>query len=648
MENDTNERSLEDKSIGGIVEGKYKFTIPSYQRGYRWGEREVEELLNDVFCHANEQKFFEVTKGKKTSRKKRKEIKNKKFKRYYLQPIVVKKTEKQEYEVIDGQQRLTTIYLLYKYFCDNKVGDSCNQSPQYTISYDAREKSWNFLSKYPDCDQLEKDQNIDFYHMGVVYDKIQNWFEEVHQNLDKKKLRELMKDYFDNYVEVIWYQVGQAEDSIQLFTRLNRGRIPLTDAELVKALLLQKNPRDQSKSEGETREVISMRWEEMEAELHKDSFWLFLTNKDDFRYCAPKYRTRIELVLELAAEAFNETKIDSRDELRIFRIFEKKYQEGGGRQEIWKKIKTAFLQLKGWYENQDLYHKIGFLIASESLISCEKDYSIFGIYKSFLEMEIYKDKSFVEDKDSGANTNIKNGESDKSFNDWLNEGITKCVTTCFAGKDSILDFSYDREKDKGKMQALLLLFNVETMRTNGKRDQRFPFHIYKDVDFQNPWSLEHIHAQNSEELKDEETKQKWENEYNSFIKGDYKSQKEKDHLKEICEHNKKEYDSGKDPKIHDISNMALIKLEDNTELGNQTFDEKRDTIARQEADGSFIPICTRRVFSKYYTKTAMKTAANSVHFLFWGPEDRWAYVKAIEDTLDKYLPQNEQNRREEK
>lgn len=630
MENDTNKRLLKVKRIGVIVEGKYKFTIPSYQRGYRWGEREVEQLLNDVFCHANE-----------------------KLESYYLQPIVVKeKTNKENketsYEVIDGQQRLTTIYLLYKYFCKNNVDNSSNLPPKYTISYDAREKSWNFLSKYPDCDQLEKDQNIDFYHMGVVYDKIKKWFEEVkdsfkgdYQSIDAQQLRKWMKDYFDDHVKVIWYQVGQSEDSIQLFTRLNRGRIPLTDAELVKALLLQENPGDQSKSEGETREVISMRWEEMEAELHKDSFWLFLTNKDDFRYCTPKYRTRIELVLELAAEAFNETKIDSRDELRVFRIFEKKYHEGGGRQEIWKKIKTAFLQLKGWYENQDLYHKIGFLIASESLISCEKDYSILGIYKSFLEMETYKDKSFVEDKDSGANTNIKNGESDKSFNDWLNEGITKCVTTCFAGKDSILDFSYDREKDKGKMQALLLLFNVETMRTNGKRDQRFPFHIYKDVDFQNPWSLEHIHAQNSEELKDEETKQKWENEYNSFIKGDYKSQKEKDHLKEICEHNKKEYDSGKDPKIHDISNMALIKLEDNTELGNQTFDEKRDTIARQEADGSFIPICTRRVFSKYYTKTAMKTAGNPVHFLFWGPEDRWAYVKAIEDTLDKYLPQNE-------
>ena len=643
MENDTNKRLLEVKNIGVIVEGDYKFTIPSYQRGYRWGEREVEQLLNDVFCHANEQNFFEVTKGKKTSRKKRKE--------YYLQPIVVKKTGKQEYEVIDGQQRLTTIYLLYKYFCDNKVGDSCNLPPKYTISYDARKQSGEFLSKYPDCDQLEKDQNIDFYHMSVVYDKIQNWFEEDHQSIDAQQLREWMKVYFDNNVKVIWYQVGQSEDSIQLFTRLNRGRIPLTDAELVKALLLQENPGDQSKSEGETREVISMRWEEMEAELHKDSFWLFLTNKDDFRYCTPKYRTRIELVLELAAEepaaeAFNETKIDSRDELRVFRIFEKKYQEGGGRQEIWKKIKTAFLQLKGWYENQDLYHKIGFLIASESLISCEKDYSILGIYKSFLEKETYKDKSFVEDKDSGANTNIKNGESDKSFNDWLNEGITKCVTTCFAGKDSILDFSYDREKDKGKMQALLLLFNVETMRTNGKRDQRFPFHIYKDVGSQNPWSLEHIHAQNSEELKNKEAQNKWLEEHKAFINNDYnKSEKEKENLKKLCVGYITEYkEPGEKPVIQDISNMALLIMKDNDEIDNKTFDEKRDYIARLEERGSFIPICTKKVFSKSYTKSA----GHPVHFWFWGPEDRWAYVKAIEDTLDKYQPQNEQNRREEK
>lgn len=642
MENDTNKRLLEDKSIGVIVKGDYKFTIPSYQRGYRWGEREVEELLNDIFCHANEQKFFEV--------------KNKKFKSYYLQPIVVKKTGKQEYEVIDGQQRLTTIYLLYKYFCKNKVNNSSNL--KFTISYDAREQSGKFLSNYPNCDDLEKGQNIDFYHMDVVYNKIKKWFEEVkhsfkgdYQSIDEQLLREKMKNYFDEYVKVIWYQVEQSEDSIQLFTRLNRGRIPLTDAELVKALLLQENPGDQSKSEGETREVISMRWEEMEAELHKDAFWLFLTNKDDFRYCTPKYRTRIELVLELAAEelaaeAFNETKIDSRDELRVFRIFEKKYQEGGGRQEIWKKIKTAFLRLKGWYEDQDLYHKIGFLIASESLISSEKDYSIFGIYKSFLEMEIYKDNNFVEDKDSAATTNIKDGESDKSFSGWLNEGIAECVGACFAGKDSILDFSYDREKDKGKMQALLLLFNVETMRTNGKRDQRFPFHIYKDVDSQNPWSLEHIHAQNSEELKNEEAQNKWLDEHKDFIDNDYnKSENEKMNLQKLCVDYIKEYkESGKKPVIQDISNMALMIMKDNDEIDNKTFDEKRDYIARLEERGSFIPICTKKVFSKAYTKSA----EHPVHFLFWGPEDRWAYVKAIEDTLDKYQPQNEQNRREEK
>lgn len=639
MENDTNKRLLKVKSIGVIVKGDYKFTIPSYQRGYRWGEREVEQLLNDVFCHANEQKFFEAEKE------------NEELESYYLQPVVVKeKTNKENqetsYEVIDGQQRLTTIYLLYKYFCKNKVDNSSNLLPKFTMSYDARKQSGEFLSKYPDCDDLEKDQNIDFYYMDVVYNKIKKWFEEDHQSIEEQLLRERMNVYFDNYVEVIWYQVGQSEDSIQLFTRLNRGRIPLTDAELVKALLLQENPGDQSKSEGETREVISMRWEEMEAELHKDAFWLFLTNKDDFRYCTPKYRTRIELVLELAAEAFNETKIDSRDELRVFRIFEKEYHEQGGRQEIWREIKTAFLRLKGWYEDQDLYHKIGFLIASESLISCEKDYSIFEIYKSFLEKEIYKDKNFVDDKDSAATTNIKDGESDKSFNGWLNKGITKCVTTCFAGKDSILDFSYDREKDKGKMQALLLLFNVETMRTNGKRDQRFPFHIYKDVDSQNPWSLEHIHAQNSEELKNEEAQKKWLDEHKDFIDNDYnKSENEKMNLQKLCVYYIKEYkESGKKPVIQDISNMALMIMKDNDEIDNKTFDEKRDYIARLEERGSFIPICTKKVFSKAYTKSA----EHPVHFLFWGPEDRWAYVKAIEDTLDKYQPQNEQNRREEK
>ena len=75
-----------DTKLVGDIEGN--FYIPSYQRGYRWGKAEIVRLLDDI----------ESTKGKS----------------YCLQPIVVRKAN-DRYELIDGQQRLTTIYLIRHY-----------------------------------------------------------------------------------------------------------------------------------------------------------------------------------------------------------------------------------------------------------------------------------------------------------------------------------------------------------------------------------------------------------------------------------------------------------------------------------------------------------------------------------------------------
>ena len=88
--------SIELKTLGEL--SQYSFYIPAYQRGYRWTEQEVNDLLNDI----NE--FIP------------REISDTEEKTWYcLQPVVVKSRSENEYEVIDGQQRLTTIYLILHY-----------------------------------------------------------------------------------------------------------------------------------------------------------------------------------------------------------------------------------------------------------------------------------------------------------------------------------------------------------------------------------------------------------------------------------------------------------------------------------------------------------------------------------------------------
>ena len=83
--------------------------------------------------------------------------------------------------------------------------------------------------------------------------------------------------------------------------------------------------------------------------------------------------------------------------------------------------------------------------------------------------------------------------------------------------------------------------------------------------------------------------------------------------------------------LHSISNLALLKKEDNSALNNSTFDVKRNEIVEMDKKGQFIPFCTRMVFLKYYTPSDK----NSVHF--WGQADREYYIDYMNKVLSDYI-----------
>lgn len=191
---------LDTKLVGEI---KGNFHVPSYQRGYRWGEDEVTRLLDDVFQN-----------GKKN---------------YCLQPVVVRK-KGDFFELVDGQQRLTTLYLIYKYM---KNANPFFSEPAFSLTYETREQSTDFLKT---IDMTKKEDNIDFWFIANAYNTIQKWFE---QDMQIRVMH--IFEYFKEDVKIIWYEVGENEDTISLFTRLNIGKIPLTSAELVKAMFLSRD-----------------------------------------------------------------------------------------------------------------------------------------------------------------------------------------------------------------------------------------------------------------------------------------------------------------------------------------------------------------------------------------------------------------------
>ncbi len=561
-----------DTKLVGKIEGR--FYVPDYQRGYRWSKNEVETLLNDIYEYGG--------KNRKTENES-----------YCLQPVVVRNLG-DKYELIDGQQRLTTLYLIYVYM--NKASNGFMSEPKFSLSYETRDESATFLRN---PDEAKQNNNIDFFYIYNAYKTIENWFN------DKENFQSSLTNinkYFDECVRVIWYEVPDTENSIDLFTRLNIGKIPLTSSELVKALFLKEESENSIR-----QEELSLEWDNMEKELHNGDFWGFLTNSE-----TDKYPTRIDLVLDLISEKTDADK----ETYRTFFYFDNEYKKGKSLESIWDEIQHNFLTLKEWFSDHEFYHKIGYLIASNSktLIDILNDYA---------------------------------GKSKTEFRQYLNENIKESVKF----KKAYTDLNY--EDDYNEIKKLLLLFNVESVRLIDDKKRRFPFGRHKKEN----WSLEHIHAQHSEGLQTNEKRKEWlkahikplqsigeQNdlipEMEQLIKSIEENPKTTK-VKEKFEPLQQKVVAALSPKdmdseyIHQLSNMALLSSGQNSAVSNYTFDAKRNMILDMDKNGLYIPFCTKMVFLKYYS-------AEDTNLHFWGKPDRDAYTKAMSIVLSSYLPDEKQ------
>ena len=205
--------NIELREINKLI--KENFFIPTYQRGYRWDEKQVIELLNDVreFMHKGNIQAGEF---------------------YCLQPIVVKKRPDGKYDVIDGQQRLTTFLIIQKFL----------RKKTYHIEYASRANSAEFLNnitEYVENGKQQTSNNVDFFFMTKAYNTVKTWFESKADEDDDYTLEDEFSMYLGKYCKVIWYEVEDDANSESIFTRLNIGKIPLTNAELIKALFLRKS-----------------------------------------------------------------------------------------------------------------------------------------------------------------------------------------------------------------------------------------------------------------------------------------------------------------------------------------------------------------------------------------------------------------------
>ena len=578
--------NLEEKTISEI---KGDFTIEAYQRGYRWGEYEVEYLLEDI---------NEIPDGQK----------------YCLQPVVVKNVN-DKYELIDGQQRMTTLYLIMKYLNDYV-------DIKYSIEYTTREGSKEVLEKIDEIDPSSPSNNIDELFIKQSYSIIKKWF-----NGEKLKMMSFANK-LQKYVTIIWYEVDDDEDSVSIFTRLNIGKINLTNAELIKALFLSRGKKD---SEGcyagnpygieeKKQHEIALGWDSMEKDLHDEKFWSFITNEKSDRY-----PIRMELLFDMI-----EMKLGNESNFYTFNQFYKRFKNSDNKYETWEMTERYMQQLKEWYNDFDLFHHIGFLVATGTSV------------KSLLDIAMSTDNP------------IKKSDFRLKILDMIRDRMVFMV----GEKDNKEEIDYadlNYEKHSEFIQCVLLLFNVETIRQKGDENIRFPFDRYKN---EGTWSLEHIHAQNSESLTTNKEWKDWLEIHKKSLEGlEVSSEGKKQiddviskmnavisHIDEIGYKGsiRDEFnavapavinilsDGDDKSQMHTLSNMALLTVGENATLKNSTFDVKRIKIIDMDKAGDYIPICTRNVFMKYYSSSDTK-----LHF--WSEEDRKDYISAMNNVLYDHI-----------
>jgi uncharacterized protein with ParB-like and HNH nuclease domain len=596
------------------------FHIPSYQRGYRWDERQVLDLLEDIYEFQR--------KGQKLEGE---------F--YCLQPLVVKKgEEKEEYELIDGQQRLTTIFLLLSYLEAARKILFNNDTKKYIINYEIRKSSESFLNSISKF-QEENNENIDYYYMSKAYLTIKNWFETKNpvnndypnkgdflNTLLKSDIREEHKDYANN-VRFIWYEVeDDNQEPEEIFTRLNIGKIPLTNAELIKALFfIHENEEDKKKHQFKK----AYEWEYMEEILQKDDFWYFLNKQENvtptridfiFTLIADKYKNRTNIKVDKSIDKyyafyiFNE--LINNQKIDIKNVTGNGSSEDKARKVLWDEIKTYFRIFEEWFNDNRYYHLIGFLT------------HVGAKTENIVELSLKNDKSnFLLE--------LKKLVSERLDQDLFQRDNNSQIVI---KKEELNELKYQEVYQL--IRNLLFLFNV--ILTMKSEYTRFPF----DKFIREKWSLEHIHAQNSEEIKRDEDKKalleaqkkyferdqntKMIDRINKILQND--SYKDQTTFKTIQDEIFKiftgeEINSGN---LHAIDNLALLSGSDNSCLNNNIFPIKREMIIELDKNGKFIPIGTKNVFLKYFSK-------NSRQNVIWDNEDRKDYIDAIQRTLDDFF-----------
>ena len=651
---------MQRKAIPELLNKKYY--IPEYQRGYRWEDKQVLNLLDDLDTF-----FSGDAKGQ--------------F--YCLQPIVVKEVtidNEKWLEVIDGQQRLTTILILMKVFDQlNAPKFGLPKTHSYTIRYATRPSIQNIfdtisITSEPSTNKAVIDESknqwpgmIDSLYIYNAAKTILNWF------MDEQPRIFRYGQYFyntvnsgDKSVQVVWYETNEDKDPHDIFNRMNSLKVGLSCSELIRSIFLSSCTKfnlgtfdglsDSLKLEVEKERFqqkqssINEKWDEIEQQMRDESFQSFLTSRNI------KSRNAIDLLFDLVSGKYASNKpfnsnLNKEDELYTYLYIKNMVDVDGDAWTTWLSILNVYEKLLFWYHDRDLYHRIGFL--NTIAATGHEDDAVYTLLAERKGKIALRNKVISMIKE--AMILPENKETHQPI-------------------EKLSQLSYDNNIHYNYIKRLLILYNVETSRIQTS-SEFFDFDKFRyTADKKHKiWTLEHIHAQNSDCLP-ETNKDSWyewivfnRDSLKKLVLGDPNLEKQRISLVDQLERDSAVNNEKQEPycksikytfenikelfddvanfyaqldakadkakPMHQLSNMALLDLGQNAMVGKSPFEVKRQIISNQIADNKYYPICTQKVFLKLYDKESMQ-----IHS--WSQRDRELYLEDMKQKLTEYLPNN--------
>ena len=642
MSETTNQGNDIIESVEKIFSNGRIYNIPEYQRGYKWSEKDVNALLNDI-------DNFKVD-----------EKDNSKF--YCLQNITIKKQNDNIYEVIDGQQRLTTLSILLSYL--GKIG-LLKENDKYKIKYSIRDESEKFLYELlkesnPDKDYLNndlsyndhfynavknlikenKEENKDYdsqdvFHFCLAKHTIINFFDKFDEDKKKSFTTKLL-----NNVKLIVNDVSSNDVKGEtIFKNLNSNKVALEYYDLIRAIFITRVNSNENKEESPTTTLlnnaqlilnyldngnntkaetifISKAKEANDIDLaekrikigididNMNIWWSDENVKEYFKMFSNE--NNISMLYDLYWKCINNESNNNNEKSNAYKaqsnneaLFKYLDSNTDKAEVVFKEVVRFHNTMADWYEDKEIYHLLGFI--GEHI---EKDINtIWSIWEENTTREDFKNKL----KQIIKNNLIKEEDNNS-------DNVEELYNKYLESIKDINNYWYYRKNDTIK---LLILIDIIKILQNTNHKLPANYFSANDEDIEHIFSKTPNNETTIEDaikninliisLADDNKKE----ELINYKKTLEIHQKEiiLDNIGKLKEYREKIRDI---PYIHSIGNLVLLNSKTNRGYGNASYvDKRRIIIELYEKGDKYIRNHTSSIFSKNVNEWTIDNIKNT-------------------------------------